>query len=244
VNTLVNQWTRAGLSSVFLVSTVLANQGAMPQEGVAICIVYDTSGSMQQKVRDSNGQLTPKYLIASRALNAVLDRLQAVAAGPANSKPVIHAGLVVFQGSHASTAIPCRPFDPAPFRAWMREHGQPKRGTPLGEAVGLAGREVLASPLPRKHVLVITDGINTEGPDPTITVPKLQREAAGKQAAVSLHFVAFDVNAAEFSGVKRLGATVVGAADEKQLNTQLEFIIAKKILLEEEEVQPVQVKPN
>ena len=35
--------------------------------------------------------------------------------------------------------------------------------------------------------------------------------------------------------VKKLGATVVGASDEAQLESQLEFILQKKILLEDEE---------
>jgi hypothetical protein len=47
--------------------------------------------------------------------------------------------------------------------------------------------------------------------------------------------VAFDVDAKLFNPLKKLGATVVGAADETQLNTQLSFILEKKILLEEEE---------
>ncbi len=55
-----------------------------------------------------------------------------------------------------------------------------------------------------------------------------------------MHFVAFDVDAKQFAPLKKLGATVVGAADEKQLNTQLEYILQRKILLEEEE--PVKQK--
>jgi len=47
--------------------------------------------------------------------------------------------------------------------------------------------------------------------------------------------VAFDVDAKVFAAVKKQGATVVGAADEKQLDAQLQFILQKKILLEEEE---------
>lgn len=204
-------------------------------EGVAIAIVYDTSGSMQQKVRDTNGQMTAKNVIASRALNAVLDQFQAAVSGPESTRPELHAGLVVFEGNHAAVAIPCGPFKPQAFRDWVREHGQPRRGTPLGDAVRLAGEAVLHSPLPRKHVLVITDGINTQGKDPVETVPKLQREAEQRHRTVSLHFVAFDVNAAEFDGVKKLGATVIGAADARQLNSALDYIVTKKILLEDEE---------
>ena len=47
-------------------------------------------------------------------------------------------------------------------------------------------------------------------------------------------FVAFDVNANVFAPLKKLGVTVVGAADEKQLKSQLEFILEEKILLEKE----------
>jgi Mg-chelatase subunit ChlD len=204
-------------------------------EGVAIAIVYDTSGSMQQKVRDTNGQMTAKSVIASRALNAVLDRLQAAVSGPESTRPELHAGLVVFEGNHGVVAIPCGPFQPQKFRDWVREHGQPKRGTPLGDAVRVAGEAVLHSPLSRKHVVVITDGVNTQGPDPVLTVPKVQREAEARHTPVSLHFVAFDVSAAEFNGVKKLGATVIGAADARELTSALDYIVTKKILLEDEE---------
>ena len=59
--------------------------------------------------------------------------------------------------------------------------------------------------------------------------------ASSKGTVLSAHFVAFNVDAKVFDSVKKQGATVVGAADEKQLNSQLEFIMQKKILLEEEE---------
>jgi hypothetical protein len=82
---------------------------------------------------------------------------------------------------------------------------------------------------------VITDGVNTTGPDPAATMPRLQEAGQKRGNPVSFHFIAFDVNAKVFAKVKDLGATVVSAADEKQLNTQLEFVLEKKILLEDEE---------
>jgi hypothetical protein len=208
--------------------------------GVAVEIVYDTSGSMLQKVRDADGKQTPKHVIASRAVRAVLDQLDVVSATPGAGP--IHVGLIVFDGDHAIQAVKLGPYDSKAIRSWLREHDKPMAGTPLGDAVRIAGEALLKSSLPRKHVLIITDGINTKGPDPTVTVPRLQEAARRKEAPLSFHFVAFDVNAAEFSGVKKLGATVVGAADEKQLTSQLEFIVAKKILLEDEE--PPTAKPQ
>jgi hypothetical protein len=195
---------------------------------------------MLQTVRDADGRLTPKHVIAERALNAVLDRLTAVTAGTDATR--IDAGLVVFQGDSAEQVVRLKRFDSRPFRAWLAEKYKARAGTPLGEAVRVAGEALLQSRLPRKHVLVITDGVNTRGPDPAATIPRLQQSASRQESALAFHFIAFDVNSTEFAGVKKLGATVVGAVDEKQLNSQLEFIVAKKILLEDEEA-PV-VKPQ
>lgn len=209
-----------------------------------MAIVYDTSGSMQQKVRDANGELTPKHVIAKRALSAVLDRLQAIKAGPEGARLPLEVGLFVFQGDQASVAVKFGPYQPGPFRAWLRQDRRLTSGTPLGETVRLASQAVLNSALPRKHVLVITDGVNTKGPDPIRTIPPVQETARQQRNRLDLHFVAFDVDAAVFAGVKKLGATVLGAADEKQLGSQLEFILEKKILLEDEEPPPTHNKTN
>ncbi len=215
--------------------------GAIPasaadEEGVALAIVYDTSGSMKEAVKDDAGKFSPKYLVANRALVAIANRIEAFAAkGTAGGPRNIRAGLFVFQKDGPQAVLPLAPFKAAPFITWAHGFTEPIGGTPLGEALNVAGRAVLHSGLTRKHVLIITDGENTVGPRPDVTLPALQREAGQKQTGVSVHFVAFDVDAKVFAGVKKLGATVVGAANESQLNTQLEFILEKKILLEDEE---------
>ena len=76
---------------------------------------------------------------------------------------------------------------------------------------------------------------HTAGPDPATVLSRLRPLADGKQASLSVHFIAFDVDAKVFDPVKRLGATVVGASEEGQLTRQLDFILEKKILLEDEE---------
>ena len=71
---------------------------AADEEGVAIAIVYDTSGSMNEPVKDEAGKSSPKYLIANRALVAIANRIQTFATnGAAGSPRKIHAGLFVFQ---------------------------------------------------------------------------------------------------------------------------------------------------
>jgi len=209
---------------------------AAQEDGVALAIVYDTSGSMKEQVRDRNGKLSPKYVIANRALEAISKRIQTFATNATTGGPrTIHAGLFVFDGTGAKQAVKFGPFEASTFQSWAQRFAAPEGGTPLGNALTAAGQAVLNSGLPRKHVLVITDGINTVGPDPAAVMPRLTQLAAQKQNRLSVHFVAFDVNAKVFDGVKKLGATVVGASDEAQLESQLEFILQKKILLEDEE---------
>jgi len=227
-----------------LVLLVASGHGAVAadEEGVALAIVYDNSGSMKQPVRDEHGKMTPKYVIAQRALQAVVKQLQTFAAKPGTGAPrKFEAGLFVFRGNGARELVKFGPFDPNAVQEWTDHLPLPSTGTPLGNALTQAGQAVLNSKLARKHVLVITDGVNTVGPDPSVTMPKLKQQAGQEHANLSVHFVAFDVDAKVFAPVKQLGATVVGAVDEKQLNTQLEFILQRKILLEDEE-PPVKKK--
>ncbi len=223
-----------GLAVVALLSAPCP--AAAEEEGVALAVIYDTSGSMRETVHDAGGKAAPKYVIANRALVAIADQLQSFATNTASGAPRrIEAGLFVFSGNGAREAVKFGPFDGAAFQKWARDFSSPSGNTPLGNALVAASRPVLNSPLSRKHVLVITDGINNAGPQPATVMPRLKQQAEQKQTSLSLHFVAFDVDAKVFDPVKKLGATVVSAADEKQLNTQLQFIMQRKILLEEEE---------
>jgi|SRR6266850_2722031 len=208
---------------------------AAEDDGVALAIIYDTSGSMRELVPDSAGKSSPKYVIANRALISIAKQVETFATKNAAAPRKIEAGLFIFEGSGAREAIKFGPFEAAGFENWAKQFANPNGNTPLGNALNAAGQAVLNSRLPHKHVLVITDGINTAGPSPGSVLPKLKHQAQEKQTSLSVHFVAFDVDAKVFDTVKRQGATVVGAANENQLDTQLQYILQRKILLEEEE---------
>lgn len=209
---------------------------AAETEGVALAIVYDTSGSMKEVVLGQSGKSTPKYLIANRALIAVSQQLQAFATNAPDGTPrKIEAGLFVFAGEGAQEAVPFGPLDATAIQRWANQFSNPAGNTPLGNALSAATQSVFKSPLARKHVLIITDGENTAGPTPARVLPGLKKQAESKSVSYGVHFVAFDVGANVFSEVKRLGATVVSAANEAQLNAQLGYILQRKILLEEEE---------
>ena len=206
------------------------------EEGVALAIIYDTSGSMRDPVPDQNGISAAKFVIANRALKTLADQIETFATNNAAGTPKkIATALYVFQGEHAREAMPLATFDAQALRDWAARFSRPNGNTPLGAALGAAGHSVLASSLEHKHVLVITDGLNTAGPTPATVLPRLKQQAARQGTSLSVHFIAFDVDAKVFDPLKKQGATVVAAADEKQLQSQVQYILQHKILLEEEE---------
>jgi hypothetical protein len=227
---------------LFLVATLcvpaLCGARAAEPARVAVAIVYDTSGSMRESVRDSSGRRSPKYVIGNRALETLVGRIEAFqkkeAAAGASTKPIL-AGLVVFDGTGAKEVVKIDTFQPEKLRNWARNFTNPNGPTPLGAAVETAGKALLAANAEARHTLVITDGMNTAGPDPASTIARLTKNADEKNATLFFHFIAFDVNANVFAPIKKQGATVVAAADEQQLNGQLEFILEEKILLERED---------
>src|SRR5438093_13697923 len=99
---------------------------AAEEEGVALAIIYDTSGSMREPVRDTNGKPTPKYLIANRALESIANQIQLFATNKSALAPrKIDAGLFVFNANSAREAIKFGPFDAEAFRQWARNYSNP-----------------------------------------------------------------------------------------------------------------------
>lgn len=206
---------------------------AADEDGVALGILYDTSGSMSDKVPSSHGSTAPKYVIANRALLAVVKQIEAYTTnGAAGAPRKVDVGLFTFSANGAQEVVKFGPFDAGAIQNWTTNFSKPSGGTPLGNALSTVSQAVLASPQPRKHVLIITDGMNTVGPDPATILPSVNKAADKKQTTVFVHFIAFDVKANVFDGVKRQGASVASAADEKELNSQLDFILQNQILLE------------
>jgi hypothetical protein len=235
---IVPLWLTAAAACLAL-SLPARAQGGAPTggvEGVAVEIVYDTSGSMADAASDGAGGRRPKCEMATKALGMIVDRLETFVTNAPPDKPrKLQFGLVVFADGTAKQAIPFGDFQAARLREQMNSLGAPSGGTPLGEALQMAWQTVLSSGLTRKHIVVITDGENTVGRDPATVMPRLIRQTRSKGSSVAAHFVAFDVYAAAFNAVKSFGATVLGASDAKQLDSQLEFILEHKILLEDEE---------
>jgi hypothetical protein len=225
-------------SAWILAGAMIFGLGLLPvsaadDDGVALGILYDTSGSMKEPVPNSHGSTSPKYVIANRAVMAIVKQLQTFATnGPADAPHKIEVGLYTFSESGAKEVVKLGPLDAAAIRDWATNFKAPDGGTPLGDALKKVAQSVLDSPMPRKHIVIITDGENTVGPDPAKVMPGINRKAEQKQTPVFVHFIAFNVDAKVFNAVKKQGASVASAADEGQLNSQLDFILQNQILLE------------
>jgi hypothetical protein len=206
-------------------------RAAADEADLAIVLLYDTSGSMQEGVTNGAGQKEPKFRIANRALESIVARLEKL---QAERNRTVLAGLFTFSRNGGQPAVPIGPFDPAPLRNWLRNFQQPNGGTPLGNAVADATRALWNVKAGSRHVVVITDGQNSAGPPPEALIPGLQEQCLKNGLSVYFHFIAFDVDAKVFAGVKAFGSTLVSAGDEKQLNDKLGYILEEKIFLEKE----------
>lgn len=198
------------------------------RDGLAAAILIDVSGSM----KDAAGGGGPAKIVSAR--RAALDLVDQFAryAEEHKSVPVV-LGLYEFSGRDGQPD--CREVIPmgAPDRARaagavaaMTADG----GTPIGNAM-IAGKRALdATGLSRRHLLVVTDGENTNGPGPEEVAAAITRRPASERP--SIYVVAFDISASRFDGIRNAGGLVLEAANARALNDTLDSLLRGKILIE------------
>jgi len=109
----------------------LVSQRAMTKEDVAVAIIYDTSGSMKDPVKDQSGRQSPKYVIANRALIAIAKQIQTFATNSPGSTPrKIEAGVFVFDKNSAREAVKFGPFDEVAIENFANNFSGPSGNTP------------------------------------------------------------------------------------------------------------------
>lgn len=232
------------LTSVLLVSVsgcaesgqVISNKEmqAIPRDAIGVYVVIDCSGSMLDPVQNKDGALEPKYVIANRSLIALGNKLDDYMKAAYGRSMLV--GIVKISGSAGLSAREYRTNNvTGMFQNWVALYKGPNKGTPIGDAMTIATRDLNNVPLKSKHIIVITDGENTSGPSPQEVMPSMLKTAEGYGTPLGVYFVAFDVNSATFKKVEELGGVVVGADNEKQLNEKIDYILNEKILLEKEE---------
>src|SRR5258705_3203003 len=114
----------------------LVSQRAMAEEGVAVAIIYDTSGSMKDPVKDQSGRQSPKYVIANRALIAIAKQIQTFATHSASGgQRKIEAGVFIFDKKNAREAGKFLPFHQPPIYRFSYKFLYTTRDNTLGNAL-------------------------------------------------------------------------------------------------------------
>jgi Mg-chelatase subunit ChlD len=204
---------------------------AEAREGLAAAIVIDVSGSMDERVTGEDGRRARKIDVARRAANALVEQFAAYA-DEHKEEPVL---LGVFEFSKRENQPACRSIIPMgpPDRSQAGEalaRLDPEGGTPIGEAMITAKKALDATGLSRRHLLIVSDGENTDGFKPEEVAAAIGRRPEAERP--SIYFVAFDIEARRFSRLRDAGGLVLSAANATELNSTLDMLLKGKILLE------------
>lgn len=213
------------------VDEALAGEPRATRDGLAAAIVIDVSGSMNDRVAGEDGRRARKIDIARRAARDLIEQFAAYA-DEHEDEPVL---LGIYEFSRRRGQPDARPVVPMgpPDRSRADEalaRLEPDGGTPIGQAMVTANQALDATGLSRRHLLLLTDGENTHGFTPEDVAAGIARKPEAEQP--SIYFVAFDVDAKRFSGVREAGGLVLPAANAAELNYTLEMLLKGNILLE------------
>jgi hypothetical protein len=201
------------------------------KDGLAAAIVIDVSGSMSESVEGRNGRKEKKIDIARRAALDLVDQFVRYASD--HQDEPVQLGLYEFSRRRGDPD--CRPVVPM---------GPPNRdqaaaaivsleadgGTPIGQAMITAKLALDQTGLTRRHLLVVTDGENTDGVEPERVAEGINKRPGSERP--SIYFVAFDVEASRFKGVRDAGGLVLSAASATELNDTLDALLRGNILVE------------
>ena len=202
------------------------------RDGLAAAIVIDVSGSMDEKVAGPRrAARSRRSTIARRAALDLVDQFASYAAS-IQDEPVL---LGVYEFSRRRGEPDCRAVVPMGPPDRERAAAAIARldadgGTPIGQAMITAKRALDETGLTRRHLLVVTDGENTDGVAPDRVALAIGKRPEAERP--SIYFVAFDIEANRFSRVRDAGGLVLSAANASELNTTLDTLLSGKILIE------------
>jgi len=204
------------------------------RDGIVAAILIDTSGSMAKRVRDTDGTLRPKIEIAQRAALDLANQFESYARDHADQ--TIFFGIYEFsdRGGRCCREVvklgPSGRSNSSAVRSAIVRM-RPEGDTPIGDAIITAKRDLDATGISKRHILVITDGENNKGYSPEDVVRIITSQS--EQDRASAYFVAFDIAAEKFNSVRDAGGLVLGASNESELKSTLDYVLTGKILAEQ-----------
>jgi Ca-activated chloride channel family protein len=220
---------RAEERTTGLDTALTPDPGVAERDGLAAMIAIDVSGSMNER---AGGGSDERKIVSAR--RAAIDLVEQFAryADDHKGEPVL---LGVYEFSDKDNEPDLRPIvtlgppDRVRARAAI-DKMEADGGTPIGNAMISAKKLLDSTGLSRRHLLVVTDGENTSGPEPEDVAAAIARRPASEQP--SMYFVAFDISASRFNAVRDAGGLVLEAANAKALNDTLDSLLRGKILIE------------
>lgn len=192
--------------------------------GASVAILLDNSGSMEDVPSSAPG--APKFEVARGVLERVLGQTEAFVARQSGFP--VNVGLYVFS-SGVTRALPMGPYDRGKLAAALAALPAPDGATAIGDAMQVAVEDLYGAGTIRKYILVVTDGENTEGSDPSDVAREIARRSDG---AVRLLMVAFDVDAGHFDFVREVRGTLLEARNGVALEASLDTLYRGRILAE------------
>jgi Mg-chelatase subunit ChlD len=227
----VRQDERASRAALQIDEELKPTNPVEARDGLAAAIAIDVSGSMDEEVAGQNGRKEPKIEIARRAALDLVDQFVTYARD--HQDEPVQLGIYEFSRRRGDpdcrVVVPMGPPDrdrAAAAIARLDADG----GTPIGQAMITAKRALDETGLTRRHLLVVTDGENTDGASPDRVALAIGKRPDAERPAI--YFVAFDIEANRFSRVRDAGGLVLSAANATELNDTLDTLLRGKILVE------------
>lgn len=203
--------------------------------GISVVLAVDVSGSMSAPPA---GGGAAKYQQATQALTQVLDVLERLTA---DSGQVVRLGLLRFH-SEVEPVLEVSTLSPANLAGIRRRVSDPRTWEPQGAtAIGRAvevGAEWLAqSGTILRSLIVVTDGENTEGVEPSWALSALYNNRNNKSStdfpvstsSTLVSFIGFDIGSGYFEPLGQYGARVTSASDQVQLARTLSNLLEADI---------------
>ena len=203
------------------------------KDGLAAVVLVDVSGSMHDRIK---GERRRKIEAAQEAATDLVGAFQRYAAAHADTPVVVGVYEFSRRASEPSarTVVPIGPPNAAGAGTAIRRM-KTGGGTPIGDAMVEARLALDRTGLKRRHLLVVTDGENTDGSDPAVVARVLERQKDDIRAP--LYFVAFDVDANAFDGVKKAGGLLLSAKSSSELAGTFDELLSEQILVEAPRMQ-------
>lgn len=203
--------------------------------GISISLVVDVSGSMYDPPATGGDR---KYIQAARALATVTDYLEALTA----SQPDLKIQVALFRfSSGVESLLPMTPMN-ADGLAQLRSLATPETlspdgGTAIGKAIEAGATALAQSGTIFNSLIIVTDGENNGEPDPFQAIAALysnRNTATTMDTTVTtatqlLSFIGFDIDSPQFQTFHEMGARVMSAGNQEELETSLKALLEADI---------------